>query len=153
MITTRIDYDDRIYYDAVNDVRKAVDIKKPIILYGYNKGFFYYEKNNKYYEFNRNDTTNGLMSVFSSLIIVLNKVNKTFDIYELGTHMWVRKKILRSYKTFGIKELNYEPAIYDSGGRKFVWVRQKYSGQFHFTNSIGKKLNLCKFNLSQFYGK
>ena len=30
LITTRIDYDDQIYYDAVNDVRKAININKPI---------------------------------------------------------------------------------------------------------------------------
>ena len=26
LITTRIDYDDRIYYDAVNDVRKVINL-------------------------------------------------------------------------------------------------------------------------------
>ena len=41
-ISTRIDYDDRIYYDAVNDVRKAINFSKPMILYGYNRGFIYY---------------------------------------------------------------------------------------------------------------
>ena len=153
LITTRMDYDDRIYYDAVNDVRKAVNIKKPMILYGYNKGLYYFEENNKYYEFDRNDTKKGIMSIFASLIVVLNSVNDTYNIYELGTHMKIRKKIITSYKSFGIKELNYEPAIFDSGGPKFVWVRQKYSGQFHYTKMIEKKLKLCKFNLSKFYGK
>ena len=153
LITTRMDYDDRIYYDAVNDVRKAVNIKKPMILYGYNKGLYYFEENNKYYEFDRNDTKKGIMSIFASLIVVLNSVNDTYNIYELGTHMKIRKKIITSYKSFGIKELNYEPAIFDSGGPKFVWVRQKYSGQFHYTKIIEKKLKLCKFNLSKFYGK
>ena len=38
LITTRIDYDDVIYYDAVNDVRKAINRNKPMILYGYNSG-------------------------------------------------------------------------------------------------------------------
>ena len=30
LITTGIDYDDIIYYDAVNDVRKMINVKKPI---------------------------------------------------------------------------------------------------------------------------
>ena len=47
LITTRIDYDDRIYFDAVNDVRKAINIHKPMILYGYNRGLHYYESENK----------------------------------------------------------------------------------------------------------
>ena len=67
LITTRMDYDDKIYYDAVNDVRKDVNIKKPMILYGYNKGLYYFEENNKYYEFDRNDTKKGIMSIFASI--------------------------------------------------------------------------------------
>ena len=47
LITTRIDYDDRIYYDAVNDVRKAININNPILLYGYNRGFKFIEYENK----------------------------------------------------------------------------------------------------------
>ena len=38
LITTRIDYDDEIYYDAVNDVRKLININKPILVHGYNNG-------------------------------------------------------------------------------------------------------------------
>ena len=51
LITTRIDYDDKIYYDAVNDVRKAINPNKPILLYGYNSGVYYFEINGKYYDY------------------------------------------------------------------------------------------------------
>ena len=44
LITTRIDYDDRIYYNAVNDVRKYINFSRPIILYGYNRRYIYYEE-------------------------------------------------------------------------------------------------------------
>ena len=73
LITTRIDYDDRIYYDAVNDVRKVIDVNKPMMLYGYDKGAHYYEIDNKYYEFNMTYGNKGFMSIFVSLIIILNK--------------------------------------------------------------------------------
>ena len=53
LITTTIDYDDRIYYNAVNDVRKVINITKPIILHGYLRGFYYYEEYDKYYNFYR----------------------------------------------------------------------------------------------------
>ena len=33
LITTRIDYDDQIYYNAVNDIRKIIDIDKPAFLH------------------------------------------------------------------------------------------------------------------------
>ena len=38
-------------------------------------------------------------------------------------HYRIRKNLQESYKSFGIKNLNYEPAIFDNGGAKFVWVR------------------------------
>ena len=126
LITTRIDYDDRIYYDAVNDVRKAINVNKPIILYGYNRGLYYYESNGKYYEFYQ-DVKDGTHSIFASLIIVLNKVNDTYSIYDAGNHMHLRQNILKSYTRFGITNLDYEPAIFDSGDPKFVYVRQIYS--------------------------
>ena len=80
LITTRIDYEDRIYYDAVNDVRKAVNKNKPVIIHGYNSGLCYYEINNKYYYNYFNITNDGTMSVFASLIIVLNKVNRIYTV-------------------------------------------------------------------------
>lgn len=153
LITTRIDYDDRIYYDAINDVRKAININKPMLIYGYNSGVHYYELNNQYYEFNISYNDEGVMSIFISLITVLNKVNDTYSIYDLGTHIWVRAKILQSYKSFGIQKLDYEPAIFDSGEAKFVWVRQNYSGLYSFSMNIEKNLKLYKFNLNKFYGK
>lgn len=153
LITSRIDYDDRIYYDAVNDVRKAININKPIIIYGYNKGVHYYELNNKYYEFNITYKNEGVMSIFISLIIILNKVNDIYTIYDLGPHYLVRKKLLNSYKSFGIKSLNYEPAIFDDGDIKFVWVRHNYSGFYYFSQKVEKKLKAYKFNLTKFYGK
>ena len=153
LITSRIDYDDRIYYDAVNDVRKAIDLNKPMMLYGYDKGAHYYEVDNKYYEFYMTYRNLGCMSVFVSLINILNKTNDTYNIYDLGTHVRVRKIIQDNYRKFGIKSLNYEPAIFDSGTAKFVWVRQKYSGDLQYSEKLKKKLKEYKFDLKKFYGK
>ena len=153
LITTRIDYDDRIYYDAVNDVRKAINIYKPMILYGYNRGVYYYEINDKYYDFYHTYKNRGVMSIFISLITVLNKVNDTYIVYDLGNHVHIRKTLLLRYKSYGIKKLNYEPAIFDSGDPKFVFVRQKYSGTYKFNIQILKGLKESNFNLSKFYGK
>ena len=111
LISTRIDYDDQIYYDAVNDVRKEINVNKPILVYGYHRGFYYFESNGKYYEFYNSFGNNGPMSVFASLIIILNKVNGTYNIYEIGNHMFIRKNILENYKSYGIEKLNYDPGI------------------------------------------
>ena len=155
LITTRIDYDDRIYYDAVNDVRKEINIKRPIFLYGYNKGVYYFELDNKYYDF-ENTGKSGAFSIFESLIILLNKVNDTYTIYDLDNHYYVRDNLLMNYKSYGIKELDYEPAIFDNGAPKFVWVRQKYSSRYN-RSKFKQVKNILKvnnnFNLSKFYGK
>ena len=153
LITTRIDYDDRIYYDAVNDVRKVIDVNKPMMLYGYDKGAHYYEIDNKYYEFNMTYGNKGCMSIFVSLIIILNKTKDTYDIYDLGSHTGVRKKILDNYQQYGIKNLNYNPAIFDSGSAKFVWVRHNYSGTLKYSEKIKSNLKEYKFDLNKFYGK
>jgi len=155
LITTRIDYDDRIYYDAVNDVRKEININKPMLFHGYNRGVYFFELENKYYDFEFK-SKNGAFSVFESLIIVLSKVNDICTIYDFGHHSSVRKYLLKKYKSYGIKELDYEPTIFDSGGPKFVWVRQKYSCLYNDTQTK-KNTNTLKvnnnFDLSKFYGK
>mgnify|MGYP002624488085 CR=1 FL=1 len=106
LITTRIDYDDIIYYDAVNDVRKSINMNKPILLYGYNRGILYFEKTGKYYDFYRTYKNQGCMSIFASLIIVLNKVNDTYIVYDLITHTRIRKVLLQNvipnFKLLGI---------------------------------------------------
>ena len=152
LITTNIDYDDIIYYDAVNDVRKAININKPLVLYGYNRGVYYFEKNNKYYEFYSTYGNNGTMSIFVSLITVLNKVNGTYIIYDLWSHTRVRSNLFKAYKSFGVNKLNYEPAIFDSGEPKFVYVRQAFS---HSYNNIQQKLNKARlddFNVTYLFG-
>ena len=154
LITTRIDYDDQIYYDAVNDVRKAVNINKPIVLYGYNRGFFYFESEDKYFN-NYSKNNDGAWGLFLSLIIVLNKVNDIYTIYDMGNHVIIRKNLTKYYKFYGINKLDYEPAIFDSGTPKFIYVRHNYSHSYKYykwklkTNNYIKK----KFNLSIFYGK
>ena len=153
LITTRIDYDDLIYYDAVNDVRKAININRPMILYGYHHGVYLYEKENKFYEFYYNYKNKGAMSIFYSLIVILNKVNDSYTIEDLGSHLLCRKNFLKNYRSFGIKNLNYEPAIFDQGDTKFIYVRQKFSGIFNFTLKIKRRLKTYNINISNFLGK
>lgn len=155
LITTRIDYDDIIYYDAVNDVRKAINIHKPLLLYGYKRGIYYFESDKKYYDFYRNYKNKGCMSIFVSLIIVLNKVNDTVIVYDLIGHIKIREKLLKVYKQWGLQKLDYEPSVFDSGDPKFVWVRQKYAGSFQESQNKNKilKININNFNLNKFYGK
>ena len=93
------------------------------------------------------------MSLFISLNILMNKANDSYSVYDLGMHYRIRKNLLKSYKSFGIKNLNYEPAIFDNGGAKFVWVRQEYSGYYKHSKKIRKSLKLYNFNITKFFGK
>ena len=149
LITTRIDYDDAIYFDAVNDIRKIININMPIIVHGYNRGVSYYEINGKYYDFYNNWKNEGVMSVFASLIINLKKVNDTYTIYDLGRHYEIRINLLKCYKKFGIESINYEPAIFDNGDPKFIYVRQKYSGSYKIKIP---QMNPRNFELNKFFG-
>lgn len=153
LITTRIDYDDQIYYNAVNDVRKAIDLNKPMLLYGYNRGLYYFESNNKYYEFYRTYNNEGVMSIFVSLIIVLKKVNNAISVYDLGGHTVIKKTLKKYYKKFGIEKLNYDPAIFEKKKPKFIWVRQNYSGTYNRYKNFIYKLKPVSFNIDKFYGK
>ena len=150
LITSRIDYDDRIYYDAVNDVRKNVNISKPIFLYGYDRGFVYYEDLDIYTKFFNKFKNEGAMSTFESLIIVMNKVNDSYIIYDMGNHHSIRKNLLKDYKKFGLQKLEYEPSIFEIDVPKFVWVRQRFSGSLE--NMTKPKEKAVHFDLDKFYG-
>ena len=152
LITTRIDYDDRIYYDAVNDVRKAVNKSKPMFLYGYTRGFIYYEDFDLYFAYFNKFKNKGASSIFESLIIFMNKVNDSYTINDLGEHFFVKKNLLQHYKKFGLEKLNYKPAIFEIDNPKFVWVRQKYSGTILQTNILKQKSKPVYFDLAKFYG-
>ena len=47
LIPTRIYYNNRIYYAAINDVRNVINYDKPMLLYGYDRGVAFYEVDNK----------------------------------------------------------------------------------------------------------
>ena len=153
LITTRIDYDDCIYKEAVNDVRKQIDINKPILLHGYNKGVYYFETENKYFDYFNTFDNRGAMSIFLSLIINLHKVNDTINIYDLGDHTYIKKTLLKQLQSYGIKEINYDPGVFDTSSQKFVWVRQGYSGSIDFDMKILKISRPIEFDLSKIFGK
>ena len=139
-----------IYYDAVNDVRKEININKPILLYGYNSGLFYLESEEKFYEYYEINI-NGTSSIFCSLIVVLKDVNKIYTVYDIGNHRYIRNNLLDKYKSFGIEKINYEPAIFNSGGPKFIYVRQNFSHNNKNTYKMIKNAKLINFNLRLLY--
>ena len=124
-----------------------------MVVYGYNRGVYYFENDRNYYEFYETYNNEGTMSIFNSLITVLRKVNDSYTINDVGGHSVIRKNLLELYKSFGIEKLNYEPAIFDSGDAKFIYIRQSFSGTYNNATKFKKSLKIYNFNLSKFYGK
>ena len=149
LITTRIDYDDIIYFDATNDVRKLINMNKPMILHGYNRGVYYFEPERKFFEYYSNNK-NGCLAIFLSLIIVLKKVTGIYTIFDIGPHPEIRTYLINKRNSFGIKKFNYEPAIFDNESPKFVYVRQKYSHNYNLHKSLKFKKEI-KFNINKLY--
>ena len=103
-----------------NDIRKQINSNKPLMLYGYNRGFQYYEINNKHYELSKDYKKASVMNLFISLIVDLKKVNDTIYITDLGLHILIRNKLLKIAKSFGVKNITYESAVFDNGDIKVV---------------------------------
>jgi len=88
LITTRIDHDDLIYYNAVNDVQKKCNYNIPLYYNGYIKGITMinndYKNCFKFYPTYGN--YRGTHSAFQSLVVNKKKVSKNLNIYSLGPH-------------------------------------------------------------------
>ena len=53
----------------------------------------HYESNHKYYELNADYKNRDVKSIFVSLIVVLDKVNGTYNIFDLGSYTSCRETI------------------------------------------------------------
>ena len=95
-----------------------------------------------------------VLFIIKKIINIIIFINDTYTIYSLGNHVHIRKIALEKYKSFGIKELNQEPAIFERKTPKYVFVRQNYSGTYYQTKAFQKRLRIANnFNLNKFYGK
>ena len=65
-----------------------INPNKPLFLLGYNRGVQYYEFNAKYNGFNKDYKNKYVMSVFISLIVVLDKVNDNINVFDYRIHIY-----------------------------------------------------------------
>jgi hypothetical protein len=103
LITSRIDDDDMIYFNAVDDVQKIINENTTIKIYGYQNGCTMIDGSNELYSFKKT-TNSGMIAILLSLIINTKKVNP-LTIYGLGNHTKIKNKILENYSKFGIDKL------------------------------------------------
>lgn len=154
-ISSGMDYDDRIFYDAVNDVRKRINLTYPIFFFGYHNGYIYFE-NTGIYGISPYKYEGGAINIFLSSILNLHKTNGAYYIYQfndLGSHISVKTDFIKNenYKKFGLKKLDYNPAEFEHKEPKFVYVRQNYSHSFALTKTVKAVIN--NFDLDKFYGR
>lgn len=55
-----------------------------------------------------------VLCTFINLIVVLDKVNDTINVFDLRIHIYIRNRLLYMAKSFGVNKINYEPGIFAS---------------------------------------
>lgn len=99
LITTRIDHDDLIYKDAVEEIQNKCNKNIPLYYNGYDKLITMIGNDIKNcYKFYPDYHGWGSMSIFQSLIVNKIKINKSYNIYDLGNHTKNKIKFINLYK-------------------------------------------------------
>ena len=81
IIQSRIDFDDYIFSDVINDLLQNISKNLSIKLYGYCSGYVYFLKTRKWYDFYNELHNIGHWGVFSSLIFSTKFIKNKTDIY------------------------------------------------------------------------
>lgn len=53
-------------------------------------------------------------------------------------HTLIKKNLFQHYISYHIEKITYEPALFDIGDPKFVYVRQKFSDNYNGTIGVLK---------------
>lgn len=104
LITTRIDHDDLIYNETVEEIQNICDKNIPLCYYGYDKIITMVGNDiENCYKFYPNYKGLGSISIFQSLIVNKMKINKLYIIYDLGNHTKQKIKFIDIYKENNLK--------------------------------------------------
>jgi hypothetical protein len=104
LITTRIDHDDLIYNGAVEEIQSKCNENIPLFYNGYDR-LITMKNNDIYntYKFYPKYYGKGSMSTFQSLIINRAKINKIYNIYDLGNHTNQKNSFIKLYEINNFK--------------------------------------------------
>lgn len=146
LITSRMDYDDLVYNNAVEDIQQYVKLKpKYLLTYGYTNGTLLRGK--KLYIYNPN-YTNGYFSVFFSCIINLHNLS-AINVCQLGNHTNIKESIQNICLS---KNILYDENMFimpKEDNYYFVWVRHENtsSSLLHYNkeNSYNKEIYIEDF--------
>ena len=143
LITTRIDHDDLIYKDAVEEIQNKCNKNIPLYYNGYDKLITMIGNDiENCYKFYPNYYGLGSIGIFQSLIVNKNKINKSYNIFDLGIHSKLKIKFIDIYKKNNLeyKEIYFNiNHIEDSS----IYIKHK----FNHSELSNKSKNWHKTNI------
>ena len=144
LITTRIDNDDLIYKDAVKEIQNKCNKNIPLYYNGYDKLITMIGNDiENCYKFYPNYHGIGSMSIFQSLIVNKNKINKLYNIYDLGYHNKGKFKFIDIYKE---NNLEFKEIYFNINHMEDSSIYVKH--EFNLSLKLGKKIiNWHKTNI------
>ncbi len=150
-ITSRVDYDDMFYYNAVQDVQESVDASKPILTYTWKNGAIKRVGEKIYREFSPDYHNNGGIGIMLSLIINNNltkSLSKGYDVYDFN-HTQLTKCIRENFDKYCDLTLDYEPLIINKrNGICWVYIRHNQTD----SNYSRDNNDIIDFNKEEFFG-
>lgn len=164
LITSRLDYDDHVYNNCVEDIQNFVKSKSKFDaqLWGLGNGVSIIDgEQDAYlmYEFPYIKKDEGLAAPMATLILKKTAVPFYFDIYKLGFHTELVMNILAAQRHYFGKIIAETPAqIYTQHSFSdidYIWIRHKHSASaiveniYHTTNI---KVDLSEKELKEKFG-
>lgn len=148
LITSRIDDDDMIYFNAVEDIQKSIDNNTIISVHGYQNGCTMIDGETETFS-HKTKPLGGMIAILLTLVINTKKNKKALSIYTLGRHTNIKNNIIENHKKLGIDILpdNFWK-LNSSINPAWVYVRHEKSDSQskHITN---KKI---KFDMNKMFG-
>lgn len=137
LITTRIDHDDLIYNYAVEEVQNKCNDSISCYYNGYDKLITMIDNDyNNACKFYPNYKGNGSISIFQSLIINRNRINKIITISHLGSHTKQKEKFKEIFTT---NNLVYNEAYFNINHLEDSCIYVKHN--FNISTMINPSLN------------
>lgn len=124
-IVSRLDDDDFVRKDLIQDIQNQVSKCNSIYLYGYNRGYAAFDDSNKVVEFERS-YKQGHFSPLQSYIFNLSKTKNIISPYSIMHDSCLR--FFTSYCKENKLEFNKNNDIGWGQDRCFIWYRHKYNG-------------------------
>ena len=149
LITTRIDHDDLIYNGAVEEIQSKCNENIPLFYNGYDRLITMKNKDiYNTYKFYPKYNGNGSISIFQSLIINKSKINKIYNIYDLGNHTNQKNSFIKLYVINNFKfkeEYFYLNHLEDC----CIYVKHEFNHSSFLTPNLEQKWHRTKIKIKK----